>query len=94
MKTRVEWSLGLLVQTPRAALLADQLAGTARWFCFDLRELTRCLFGLDREEVAAPDALRGICPGLKWVAPLGPRTAARSRSSGDEFNRGLRGSRG
>jgi phosphoenolpyruvate synthase/pyruvate phosphate dikinase len=58
LRTRVAWECGALIQTPRAALLADQLAAGARHLCFDLHALQRALLGLDRAEAADPAALR------------------------------------
>lgn len=55
VRSRADWPVGLLVQTPRAALLADQLAQHASWFCFDLAEITRGLHGWDRTDPAVLD---------------------------------------
>ncbi len=49
-RSRLRLRVGAAVETPRIALLADRLAESADFLCFDLQELTRCLCGLDRGE--------------------------------------------
>ncbi|MEM9724650.1 MAG: putative PEP-binding protein, partial [Pseudomonadota bacterium] len=47
---RVEYGVGIMVETPRAALLADQLAPLSTFFSFGTNDLTQMTYGLSRDD--------------------------------------------
>ena len=46
----VEYSVGTMIELPRAALLADQIAEQADFFSFGTNDLTQTVFGLSRDD--------------------------------------------
>jgi pyruvate,orthophosphate dikinase len=48
--TKVEYMVGALIELPRAALLADQIAKDAEFFSFETNDLTRTTWGLSRDD--------------------------------------------
>ncbi|HET9425532.1 MAG TPA: pyruvate, phosphate dikinase [Gemmatimonadaceae bacterium] len=63
MKEEVAYSVGTMIELPRAALTADQIAATASFFSFGTNDLTQTTFGLSRDDAGRflPDYLeRGI----------------------------------
>jgi pyruvate,orthophosphate dikinase len=49
-ETKVEFSVGTMIELPRAALLADQIAEAAEFFSFGTNDLTQTTFGLSRDD--------------------------------------------
>lgn len=47
---RVSYSLGTMIETPRAALLADEIAREAEFFSFGTNDLTQMTFGFSRDD--------------------------------------------
>ncbi len=47
----VEVAIGTMIETPRAALLADQIAEVADFFSFGTNDLTQMTFGFSRDDV-------------------------------------------
>ncbi len=56
---KVEYKLGSMIEIPRAALLADQMAEVAEFFSFGTNDLTQMTFGFSRDDIGAflPDYL-------------------------------------
>jgi pyruvate,orthophosphate dikinase len=50
---RVPYTVGTMVETPRAALIADQLAGIAQFLSFGTNDLTQLTYGFSRDDVEA-----------------------------------------
>jgi pyruvate,orthophosphate dikinase len=48
--TTIEYSVGTMIELPRAALLADQIAESADFFSFGTNDLTQTVFGLSRDD--------------------------------------------
>jgi pyruvate, orthophosphate dikinase len=48
--TTIEYSVGTMIELPRAALLADQIAQSADFFSFGTNDLTQTVFGLSRDD--------------------------------------------
>jgi pyruvate, orthophosphate dikinase len=48
--TTIEYSVGTMIELPRAALLADQIAEDADFFSFGTNDLTQTVFGLSRDD--------------------------------------------
>jgi len=46
----VEYLVGTMIETPRAALLADQIAREAEFFSFGTNDLTQTVFGISRDD--------------------------------------------
>ncbi len=49
-KVKLEYTVGTMIETPRAALLADQIAEVAEFFSFGTNELTQTVMGLSRDD--------------------------------------------
>ena len=47
---KVEFSFGTMIELPRAALMASELAKTAEFFSFGTNDLTQCTMGLSRDD--------------------------------------------
>ncbi|MBM3313409.1 pyruvate, phosphate dikinase, partial [candidate division WOR-3 bacterium] len=50
-KTKVAYSVGTMIEVPRAALTADQIAREADFFSFGTNDLTQMTFGFSRDDV-------------------------------------------
>ena len=48
--TTIDYSVGTMIELPRAALLADQIAEVADFFSFGTNDLTQTVFGLSRDD--------------------------------------------
>ena len=46
----IEYSVGTMIELPRAALLADEIAEAADFFSFGTNDLTQTVFGLSRDD--------------------------------------------
>ena len=47
---RVEFVTGTMIELPRAAIVADQIAGSAQFFSFGTNDLTQTAFGYSRDD--------------------------------------------
>ncbi|MBW2090835.1 MAG: pyruvate, phosphate dikinase, partial [Deltaproteobacteria bacterium] len=50
MKVEVDYLVGTMIELPRAALTADQIAQVAEFFSFGTNDLTQTTFGLSRDD--------------------------------------------
>jgi pyruvate,orthophosphate dikinase len=50
-KRRVEYLVGTMIELPRAALIADDIAGVAEFFSFGTNDLTQLTYGYSRDDV-------------------------------------------
>src|SRR5438132_609905 len=50
-RRRLEVSIGTMIETPRAALRADEIAEEADFFSFGTNDLTQMTFGFSRDDV-------------------------------------------
>ncbi len=48
----IDYKIGTMIELPRAALLADQIAENAEFFSFGTNDLTQTTFGLSRDDAA------------------------------------------
>ncbi len=57
--TKVEYLYGTMIEVPRAAVTADEMAETAQFFSFGTNDLTQMTFGFSRDDVNSflPDYL-------------------------------------
>ncbi len=46
----IEYSVGTMIEIPRAALTADEIAKEAEFFCFGTNDLTQMTFGFSRDD--------------------------------------------
>jgi pyruvate,orthophosphate dikinase len=60
MGVAVRYSIGTMIEVPRAALIADKIAQDAEFFSFGTNDLTQMTFGYSRDDVAKflPDYLQ------------------------------------
>jgi pyruvate,orthophosphate dikinase len=49
-KRRIPWLLGTMIELPRAALLAAEIAKTAEFFSFGTNDLTQTTYGISRDD--------------------------------------------
>ena len=49
----VEFEIGTMIETPRAALTADRIATEAQYFSFGTNDLTQMTFGYSRDDIAS-----------------------------------------
>ncbi len=47
---KMAWEIGTMIELPRAALTADEIAKTAEFFSFGTNDLTQTAFGLSRDD--------------------------------------------
>ncbi len=47
---KLEYEVGTMIEIPRAALLADEIASEADFFCFGTNDLTQMTFGFSRDD--------------------------------------------
>ena len=62
---RVDYQVGTMIELPRAALLAGDIAKTAEFFSFGTNDLTQTTFGISRDDAASflgPYTAKGILP--------------------------------
>src|SRR5206468_3909589 len=59
-KTKVDYMYGTMIEVPRAAVTADEIAETAEFFSFGTNDLTQMTFGYSRDDVNSflPDYLK------------------------------------
>jgi len=50
-RTRVDYLVGTMIELPRAALVADEIAKEAEFFSFGTNDLTQTTFGFSRDDV-------------------------------------------
>ncbi len=50
-EVRVEYMVGTMIELPRAALVADQIAQEAEFFSFGTNDLTQTTFGFSRDDI-------------------------------------------
>jgi len=50
---QITYKLGTMIELPRAAIIADQLASLVDFFSFGTNDLTQCVYGYSRDDVGA-----------------------------------------
>jgi pyruvate,orthophosphate dikinase len=51
--TEIEYKFGTMIELPRAALTADQIAAHAQFFSYGTNDLTQTTFGISRDDAEA-----------------------------------------
>ena len=67
---RVEYSVGTMIETPRAALVAGDIAKVAQFFSFGTNDLTQMTFGFSRDDVEGRVMQHYLEQGLLTVSPF------------------------
>ena len=49
-KSNLKYQVGTMIEIPRAALTADEIAKEAEFFCFGTNDLTQMTFGFSRDD--------------------------------------------
>jgi pyruvate,orthophosphate dikinase len=49
-KTKIKYSVGTMIEIPRGALTADEIAQTAEFFSFGTNDLTQTTLGMSRDD--------------------------------------------
>ncbi|MCA1839123.1 MAG: pyruvate, phosphate dikinase [Actinomycetota bacterium] len=49
--TKIDYAIGTMIELPRAALVADQIAETAEFFSFGTNDLTQTTYGFSRDDI-------------------------------------------
>jgi pyruvate,orthophosphate dikinase len=57
---KVDYTFGTMIELPRAALLADQLAELAHFFSFGTNDLTQTTFGISRDDFTYHDCYKKL----------------------------------
>ncbi len=63
-EVEVEYKLGTMIEIPRAALMADEIASTAEFFSFGTNDLTQTVFGISRDDAESAFLLTYIEQGV------------------------------
>jgi pyruvate,orthophosphate dikinase len=66
----IEVAIGTMIETPRAALLADQIAEVAEFFSFGTNDLTQMTFGFSRDDVEGRMMSAYLSQGLLKANPF------------------------
>jgi pyruvate,orthophosphate dikinase len=68
---KLDYDVGTMIELPRAALLADEIAESAEFFSFGTNDLTQTTFGISRDDAASFLGIytsRGILPVDPFVS--------------------------
>jgi pyruvate,orthophosphate dikinase len=68
---KLNYQVGTMIELPRAALMADEIAQSAEFFSFGTNDLTQTTFGISRDDAASFLGIyvaRGILPGDPFVS--------------------------
>jgi pyruvate, orthophosphate dikinase len=101
----IEVSIGTMIETPRAAIRADDIAEVADFFSFGTNDLTQMTFGFSRDDIEARVIPRYLDEGLlprnpfetideRGVGELVAMGTARGRSVNPELKVGVCGEHG
>ncbi|QQG48806.1 MAG: pyruvate, phosphate dikinase [archaeon] len=67
---RVEFQIGTMIETPRAALTAGEIAETSDFFSFGTNDLTQTTFGFSRDDVEAKFIPKYLEMGILTSSPF------------------------
>ena len=70
-KASVKYQVGTMIELPRAALMAGEIAETAEFFSFGTNDLTQTAFGISRDDAASFLGIytsKGILPADPFVS--------------------------
>ncbi|MBV9653257.1 MAG: pyruvate, phosphate dikinase [Acetobacteraceae bacterium] len=100
----VEYSVGTMIELPRAAVTADKIAGVADFFSFGTNDLTQTVFGVSRDDAGKflPTYVeKGILPkdpfvslDIEGVGAMVQIAAEKGRSAKPDLKLGICGEHG
>lgn len=103
-KTKIKYKIGTMIEVPRGALMADEIAKEAEFFSFGTNDLTQMTYGFSRDDVAKflPEYIkRGLLERDPFVAldqlgvgQLIQTAVERGKSSRPEIKLGICGEHG
>ena len=67
--TKIDYEVGTMIEIPRAALLADQIAKEADFFSFGTNDMTQMTFGFSRDD-SGPFIAEYVDRGIFKVSPF------------------------
>jgi len=70
-RSKIKYQVGTMIELPRAALKADEIAETAEFFSFGTNDLTQTAFGISRDDAASFLSIytaKGILPADPFVS--------------------------
>src|SRR5205823_6898135 len=70
-RAKLKYQVGTMIELPRAALKADEIAEAAEFFSFGTNDLTQTTFGISRDDAASflgPYTAKGILPTDPFVS--------------------------
>ena len=67
----IPYKLGTMIEIPRAALMADEIAGVAEFFSFGTNDLTQTVFGISRDDAEKGFLMRYLEQGVLPDNPFG-----------------------
>ena len=84
--TKVEYQIGTMIELPRAALTADQIATEAEFFSFGTNDLTQMTFGFSRDDI------KGFMPTYlrEKILPVDPFQSIDVNGVGQLIEMGIR----
>ena len=101
---KVPYTVGTMIELPRAALKAGEIAGSAEFFSFGTNDLTQTTLGISRDDAASflgPYTAKGILPAdpfvtldQEGVGELVAMAAARGRAARPGIKLGICGEHG
>ena len=101
---RLEYSVGTMIELPRAAITADKIAEVADFFSFGTNDLTQTVFGLSRDDAGKflPDYVaQGVLPkdpfvslDIEGVGEMVRIAAERGRKTRPDIKLGICGEHG
>ncbi len=68
--TSVDFKFGTMIEVPRAALTADELATEAEFFSFGTNDLTQTTFGISRDDAEAKFLIQFVEEGILPTNPF------------------------
>ncbi|HWD08713.1 MAG TPA: putative PEP-binding protein, partial [Actinomycetota bacterium] len=69
-RKKIDVSIGTMIELPRAALVAGEIAGSAEFFSFGTNDLTQTTFGFSRDDVEGKFFPQYLELGLLKVSPF------------------------
>ena len=70
---KLDYKVGTMIEIPRAALTADEIAKEAEFFSFGTNDLTQMTFGFSRDDAGKLDQ-KGVGKLVKMAAKMGRET--------------------
>ncbi|MFH0732009.1 MAG: pyruvate, phosphate dikinase [Candidatus Omnitrophota bacterium] len=83
---RIKYSIGTMIEVPRAAITADKIAEVAEFFSFGTNDLTQMTFGFSRDDIGGflPDYIE------KKILPKDPFQSIDKEGVGELISMGIR----